>query len=766
MRGGELEWAGAEKPMAGRTSSGVQTQSAQNETHTSMLVALLLVALVAAYVSATAELRDAAYEDVFPGLTPEALMTVMHMPYSALPPLPLPGDLSTSNLDFLKSPKKKLTGKRLQERRSVFTTYWNAHFAREVSLTSFQAWIAPVYDEFLNKLGVRDASHMYQAAQRGHRSAILGLWMAFIVSQPGVALALSQFSVLDPSETKFYTGYIRGSRPVDDGTRRVVQTAMDEDEARRAMQALPAAFDMRDWPGETMPPIRDQQQCGACYAFAALGAMELQYMYRSGPASGELSEGAVVECSPYDCNGGNAGVVLNWVSYTNGGIPTRAQYPYPDYVSSSVPTPSCNTSNLHPTTLSTNDVVSYLPTSTSAPTVAAAEAAIMTAVYAGRPVIIALAGGSACFQGYNINSDYNTNPYTEQSIPGFTPVLNCSCGTDIDHNVLVIGWTATSWICRNQWNTWWGINGYLYLPRSTSTDMVMPDGGQCAMYLENPMVIGEVTAASPLPTKAPTPPTTQSPTTLRPVTASPTLKPSTTTKPSSSPTSKKPSVSPSSKKPSASPSSKKPSASPVSKSPTRAPTPKPTTSAPTLHPVPPTSAPVTVPTTLVPTLQSAAPSSMPSLQPSSAAPSTAAPSTAAPSTAAPSTAAPSTAAPSTAAPSTAAPSTAAPSSAAPSSLAPSTAKPIAQATGVPVSAQPTSHAPSSLVTTLKPTTKGPTTPKPTTKGPTTPKPTTNKPTTRKPTTLIPTTRKPNTAKPTTKKPTTAKPTTKKPSTNG
>ena len=35
----------------------------------------------------------------------------------------------------------------------------------------------------------------------------------------------------------------------------------------------------------------------------------------------------------------------------------------------------------------------------------------------------------------------------------------------LDHTVLLVGYTETEWIIKNQWNTDWGLGGYIYVTR-------------------------------------------------------------------------------------------------------------------------------------------------------------------------------------------------------------------------------------------------------------------------------------------------------------
>ena len=58
-----------------------------------------------------------------------------------------------------------------------------------------------------------------------------------------------------------------------------------------------------------MTPIKDQGNCGACYAFAAAACLETSYWKHTGELV-ELSEQQIVDCASTDkygnlaCNGG------------------------------------------------------------------------------------------------------------------------------------------------------------------------------------------------------------------------------------------------------------------------------------------------------------------------------------------------------------------------------------------------------------------------------------------------------------------------------
>jgi C1A family cysteine protease len=99
---------------------------------------------------------------------------------------------------------------------------------------------------------------------------------------------------------------------------------------QRELLDLPTSLDWRNNLGNWVSPVRDQGQCGSCWAFAAVGAMEARYaISQTSPGAFlDLSEQHVVSCdsSNYGCSGGNARQVASYArSY---GVPDEACFPY------------------------------------------------------------------------------------------------------------------------------------------------------------------------------------------------------------------------------------------------------------------------------------------------------------------------------------------------------------------------------------------------------------------------------------------------------
>lgn len=222
-----------------------------------------------------------------------------------------------------------------------------------------------------------------------------------------------------------------------------------------APATLPTAWDWRAHNGT--PPIRDQGNCGSCWAFASIGAFESELMIRGGMTAQNLSEQFLISCNKngWGCDGGwwahdyglplsNPDARLGKNQIDTGGS-LESAFPYN-------PGAVCPLAPLsHPFKL--GDWAYIVPTN---PMSIAPADAIKEAIYDHGPVATGMCVGNA-FQNYR-GGVFNTDE-------------KGTCGTNkINHAIVLVGWNDTnnSWILRNSWGTYWGQNGYMEIARGIS----------------------------------------------------------------------------------------------------------------------------------------------------------------------------------------------------------------------------------------------------------------------------------------------------------
>jgi len=205
----------------------------------------------------------------------------------------------------------------------------------------------------------------------------------------------------------------------------------------------PASVDWRSKGAVT--PIKDQGQCGSCWAFSATGALEGLNVI-SGHSLVSLSEQQLVDCSTSfgnnGCNGGLMDYAFEYV-ISKKGITGESDYKYTGQDG------TCKTGKpVKATCKGYTDVPS------------GNEASLLTQVNKG-PVSVAVEADQSAWQFYSGG------------------VLDdASCGENLDHGVLAVGYGTDGgknyWIVKNSWGTSWGESGYIRLVR---------DKDQCGIAL-------------------------------------------------------------------------------------------------------------------------------------------------------------------------------------------------------------------------------------------------------------------------------------------
>ena len=206
------------------------------------------------------------------------------------------------------------------------------------------------------------------------------------------------------------------------------------------LQDFPISFDARvQWPS-CIHEIRNQGNCGSCWAFALTEALEDRFCILSnGKIDNILSPQHLVSCDGfnYACNGGN--IYLSWLYVYFYGVVTEKCKPYTSGIGQ---VPPCYNN-------CTNSSTAFVKYNTSAyPIVLRSVDDIKREIMTNGPV-------EAGFMVYMDFMYYKSGVYTRTS--------NQLLG---GHAVKLVGFGKDSvtgkefWIVANSWGKYWGENGY------------------------------------------------------------------------------------------------------------------------------------------------------------------------------------------------------------------------------------------------------------------------------------------------------------------
>ncbi|XP_075987384.1 cathepsin S-like [Anticarsia gemmatalis] len=250
----------------------------------------------------------------------------------------------------------------------------------------------------------------------------------FLAGKQSYSLHLNHFGDLDVKEYFYKFLKLYQTFPLFDPAEDHHKTTF----RRNVHVTVPKQF---DWRSKGFRPRHEEQfHCGACYAFAVTHALQAQLYKRHG-FWGELSPQQIVDCSFRDgnsgCNGGSLRAALKYAARE--GLIKESQYPYKGKRG------DCKYNRYQVrvrakrwATLPMHD-----------------EDAIEKAIVTIGPLAVAVNAAPFTFQLYR---------------SGVYDDLFCT-SWQLNHAMLLVGYTQDYWILLNWWGQNWGEDGYIRIRR-------------------------------------------------------------------------------------------------------------------------------------------------------------------------------------------------------------------------------------------------------------------------------------------------------------
>jgi len=275
------------------------------------------------------------------------------------------------------------------------------------------------FEEWAAQYGINGADDSMKSKYNANLAVIDGLNEA----DSGATFAVNQFSGMSFEE--FAAAYLTDSEPEShnvDPTK--VNVNYLEEDANVAASI--------DWVAKGgVTPVKDQGQCGSCWAFSTMAAVEAVHKINTAK-NVDLSEQQLVDCNTNGnsgCSGGSATTALQWLE--SNPACTTASY---SYKATEGTCKSCTSAGVTVTGVN-------LVTSRS-------ESALASALN-GSPASV------------SVNADSSWQHYSSGIL---TTPTTCSH----NHAVLAVGYTSDAWKIKNSWGSSFGESGFIRIAKGLS----------------------------------------------------------------------------------------------------------------------------------------------------------------------------------------------------------------------------------------------------------------------------------------------------------
>merc|ERR1712060_261490 len=241
-----------------------------------------------------------------------------------------------------------------------------------------------------------------------------------------------------------------------------------------------------DWRKTTaVTPVKNQGQCGSCWAFSATEAIESQLILKTGAKYDiTLSPQQIASCTPdsgsYGCLGCNGGFTEGAYEYVKSapGLANGFYIPYEQSLTQTENTKACPTAKVDAITGEYEQL-------------SGSYAQVSGYSYATPPCTSGSCANqnlkqfAAALEQTPLSVCVNAGVWNDYTGGVLTSAACGSMGADSqDHCVMAVGFNSTAptpyWIVRNSWATTWGEEGYIYLEMAKNTcgladDATIPD---------------------------------------------------------------------------------------------------------------------------------------------------------------------------------------------------------------------------------------------------------------------------------------------------